>query len=77
MLDKKLQNRLSRVEGQLKKLQLNLLEDSDCAEVIPQFLAVKGAISAAFNEYIKLSLNNCSSSDKEKMKEIISLLVKS
>ena len=75
-MTKKLENRLSRVRGQLDKISTNIANDADCADVIPQFLAVKGAIGAAFEEYVKLSLESCADKDKEKMKKLIALLVK-
>lgn len=76
MSNKKLQNRLSRLDGQLKKLRENINNSEDCTDVIPQFLAVKGAIAGAFEEYMKLSLDSCVKSDKEKMVKLISLLVR-
>lgn len=76
MSHKKLQNRLSRLDGQLKKLQENINNDDDCGEVIPQFLAVKGAIAGAFEEYVKSSLDSCAKSDEKKIAKLISLLVK-
>lgn len=72
----KLQNRLHRLSGQLQKLQKNIDLDQDCSEVIPQFLAVKGAIAGAFEEYVKFSLENCATKDKEKMKKLVALLVR-
>ena len=76
MPDKKLQNRLHRVEGQLRKLQESIAADKDCTEVIPQFLAVKGAIAAAFELYVTDSLDSCATSDEKKMKKLIGLLIK-
>ena len=75
-IDTKLQNRLSRVEGQLKKIQENIAGDKDCADVIPQFMAVKGAVSAAFEEYVKQSLDSCAKADEKKMRKLIGLLTK-
>lgn len=76
MSDIKLQNRLKRLSGQLEKLQANIAADQDCAEVVPQFLAVKGAIAGAFEEYVKLSLESCAKSDKKKIERLIALLVR-
>ena len=75
-MDKKLDNRLSRLEGQLKKLHQSIDEDKDCSDVIPQFLAVKGALSGAYEEYVKMSLSSCAKNDEKKVEKLISLLVK-
>ncbi|MCA9363246.1 metal-sensitive transcriptional regulator [Candidatus Kaiserbacteria bacterium] len=75
-MDQKLINRLSRLEGQLKKLHQNIEEDKDCSSVIVQFMAVKGALAGAYEEYVKLSLDSCARNDKEKMQKLISLLVR-
>jgi len=50
---------LRRIEGQLESLQTVLQEEHACVEVIPQFLAVKGALDAALQQYLKMSLADC------------------
>tara|TARA_B100001989_G_C24505243_1_gene447158 strand:+ start:929 stop:1159 length:231 start_codon:yes stop_codon:yes gene_type:complete len=75
-MDKKLHNRLRRLEGQLLKLHESIEGEKDCADVIPQFLAIKGALNGAYEEYIKLSLDKCAKSDDKKIKRLISMLVK-
>jgi len=77
MSNDKLHNRLRRVQGQLKKIQENIDGGCDCLEVATQFLAVKGAVAAAFEEYIKESLGTCAKSDEDKLEQLIALLVKS
>lgn len=72
-----LHNRLRRLEGQLKKLQEDIDDQKDCNDVITQFLAVRGAMAGAFEEYVKLSLNSCAKSEKEKMEKLIAVLVRS
>lgn len=76
MKDLKVINRLNRVEGQLKKLKQNIQEEQDCAALLPQFLAVKGAIAGAFEVYVKTSLEQCTAADEQKMKELITLLIR-
>lgn len=75
-MDKKFSNRLRRLEGQLKKLSESIEVGKDCAEVIPQFLAVKGALGSAYEEYINISLDECAGKDSEKMRKLISQLIK-
>jgi len=77
MIDKKLDNRLKRLSGQLNKIQEDIQNNKDCTEVIPQFMAVKGALTGAFEEYIRLSIDSCSKRDEKKIKQLISILVKS
>lgn len=77
MENSQLKNRLRRLEGQLQKLQLNITEGQDCTEVIPQFLAVKGAVAGAFETYVHSSLAECSAKDAEKTQKLIALLVRS
>ncbi len=69
-------NRLRRVEGQLVKLQQEIANDADCADVIPQFLAVKGALSAALQQYVMSSVGDCVAKDKEKLTTLLTLLTK-
>jgi len=75
-MNKALDNRLRRVAGQLEKLQINITQDADCAEVIPQFLAVKGALAAAFELYVNDSIIECTNSDDQKLEKLIALLVR-
>lgn len=76
-MDKPFTNRLNRLIGQLNKLQQNIADDADCSDVIPQFLAVKGALSSAFEEYLKLSLKQCAKKDAQKMEQLITMIAKS
>ena len=75
-MNKALDNRLRRLDGQLEKLHTTVTEEADCAEVIPQFLAVKGALAAAFELYVKESLAQCAESDPKKLEKLIALLVR-
>ncbi len=76
-MDKTFFNRLQRLEGQLKKLQESIAKDTDCKEVIPQFLAVKGALNSAFELYLQESFHRCSSKDETTMRNLIALIAKS
>jgi len=77
MNSKKVDNRLKRLSGQLSKIQEDIQNEKDCLEVITQFMAVKGALAGAFAEYVQLSLDTCSKQDEVKMKQLITVLVKS
>ncbi len=75
--DQELTHRLNRLQGQLQKLQEEIIAEADCARVIPQFLAVKGAIAGAFETYVKQSLHACATQDTAKIERLLALLVRS
>lgn len=72
-----IKNRLRRISGQLEKLEKTIESETACSDVIPQFLAIKGAVNAAFLTYIQTSLAECSKSDTETVEELVKYLVKS
>lgn len=71
-----IQNRLRRVIGQLERLEAQIAAGTDCTEVIPQFLAVKGAIGSALESYMSEALSSCSSTDEVKMKRLVRMLTR-
>ena len=73
----KIDNRLKRLIGQLQKVQTDIQQEKDCAEVMLQFMAVKGALGSAFESYVQLSLDACVETDREKTKKLITILTKS
>lgn len=76
-MSKTIEDRLSRVSGQLQRIKEEIASGADCTDVIPQFLAVKGSIASAFEAYVNESLNACPKRDEERMKRLIALLVRS
>lgn len=72
-----IKNRLRRISGQLDTLESNILNGEQCSDVIPQFLAVKGALNAAFLAYVQDSLSECKKNDQEAISELIQHLIKS
>ena len=71
-----IKNRLRRISGQLEKLEKTIDSGMACSDVIPQFLAVKGAFNAAFEAYVKESLNDCPDTDIKSRDQLISMLIK-
>lgn len=72
-----MQNRLQRVRGQLESVCDAIADGRDCAEVIPQLLAIRGAVNASLNVYIEQSLDSCvADTDTQKMKQLIKTLIK-
>lgn len=71
-----LRNRLRRVEGQIQKLQNQIEENAACEDVIPQFLATKGAINAALQLYVNANIQKCTTADTDKLQSLIQTLTK-
>ena len=69
-------NRLKRIKGQLDGVITMIEDDKNCDTVIPQFLAVKGALSAAFESYIHDTIATCPSSNTESLKKLITTLIR-
>lgn len=70
-------NRLKRISGQMQSLDASISNGAPCDETIPQFLAVKGAINAAFLAYVKDAMRECDKSDSETLELLLNHLVKS
>lgn len=70
-------HRLARLEGQIRKLQTNLEHGDDCSTVIPQFLAVKGAVNSAFAAYVQESITECAEHDTETLQRLVAHLARS
>lgn len=54
-----LQNRLRRVEGQVRGLQKMLTEDAYCVDVLTQVSAVQAALSAFSRELLDSHIRTC------------------
>ncbi|MCU4383136.1 metal/formaldehyde-sensitive transcriptional repressor [Acinetobacter ursingii] len=68
--NKKIMNRIKRIQGQTNAIEQNLLsENISCIEVLQQIAAVKGAITGLMNELIELHLREHGLSDLEKINE--------
>ena len=53
--NKKIMNRIKRIQGQTNAIEQNLLsENISCIEVLQQIAAVKGAITGLMNELLSL-----------------------
>jgi len=68
--DKKILNRIKRIQGQVTSVEKSLLTpESSCLEVLQQVAAIKGAINGLMNELIELHLREHVLGDTEKIKE--------
>ncbi|MGO1058230.1 metal-sensitive transcriptional regulator [Planococcus sp. FY231025] len=82
--DKQIQNRLKRIEGQLKGVLRMIEKNDDCRDVVTQLSAVRSAVdrtigvivSENLEQCVRESLENGESTDKL-VKDAVSLLVKS
>lgn len=55
--DKKILNRVKRLQGQLQAVETTLQqEDKSCIEVLQQVAAIKGAVNGLMNELIESHL---------------------
>lgn len=73
---KKVTNRLRRVRGQIESIEQAIGEGKPCDEVIPQLLAIKGAVNGIVRAYLEESLDSCvSGADTKKTKQVIKTLI--
>lgn len=82
--DKQVQNRLRRIEGQLKGVLRMVEEKDDCRDVVTQLSAVRSAVDRAIGVIVSENLEQCVRESLEKgkstdqlVKDAVSLLVKS
>ena len=73
----KLNNRIHRLSGQLKKIERSIGEELMCEELVTQLLAARGAMNSLVKNYLETALEECAKSkDKVKQRQLIKLLVK-
>lgn len=72
-----LQNRLKRIEGQVRGLQKMLEEDAYCTDVLTQVSAVQSALNAFNKELLESHIRSCVVNDiRNGDDEVVSDLVK-
>jgi len=72
-----IQNRLRRLEGQVRGLQNLLKSPDDCEKIIIQFQAAKAALDTCFSKFLEQNLQKCLLvKNSEKMEKILKYLVK-
>lgn len=83
--DKKIKNRLKRVEGQIKGIIRMMEEGQDCKDVITQLSASRTAIDRAIGVIVSANLVECirqmeesgNQTDTDIIQEAVDLLVRS
>ena len=64
--DKQVQNRLKRIEGQLKGVLRMVEENDDCRDVVTQLSAVRSAVDRAIGAIVSENLEQCVRESLEK-----------
>ncbi len=54
-----LENRLKRIEGQVRGVQQMLANDRSCSEVLQQMLAIRAAVQNASLTYVRAYAQHC------------------
>lgn len=82
--DKKMINRINRIQGQLNGVVKMMEEEKDCKDIITQLCASKGSIQRLMGIIISENLIECvktaeenNESSQELINEAVNLLVKS
>ncbi|MTD11398.1 metal-sensing transcriptional repressor [Acinetobacter sp. YIM 103518] len=78
--DKKILNRVKRLQGQLKAVEASLSEpETGCIDVLQQVAAIKGAVNGLMNELTEAHLRhhvlaNAEQVNEEELTEFLKLL---
>ncbi|WP_172840464.1 metal-sensitive transcriptional regulator [Virgibacillus phasianinus] len=82
--DEKVQNRVKRIEGQVRGLLKMMEEDKECKDVVSQMTAVRNAVDRTAALIVSTNLEQCIREEEENgkssedlIKEAVNLLVKS
>jgi len=56
---RKIENRIHRLEGQLRGINKMIAEGRDCREVVQQFTAARSALQSTMKEYLAEVVSDC------------------
>lgn len=56
---RKIENRIHRLEGQLRGINKMIEEGRDCREVLQQFTAARSALQSTMKEYLAEMVSEC------------------
>lgn len=56
---KSVQNRLSRIEGQIRGIKEMVLEEQDCREVLRQLSAVRSSLQSTTRVFLQMVVAEC------------------
>lgn len=71
---KKLNQRLNRIEGQIRGINKMIEEDRDCMEILNQILSTQSALKGVWKEVVRGHLQNCISQALKTDKDSQSLI---
>ena len=75
--NKSINDRLKRCAGQLNKVALEIQNCGECSDIIPQLLAVRGALNAATVSYLEQAMAECTeTTSAADMVEVFKQLIK-
>lgn len=82
--DEKVQNRVKRIEGQVRGLLKMMADEKECKDVVAQMTAVRNAVDRTCAVIVSTNLEQCIRDEEENgrdseelIKEAVNLLVKS
>jgi len=56
---KSVENRLSRIEGQIRGIKGMILEEQDCREILRQISAVRSSLQSTTRYFLQTVINEC------------------
>ena len=59
-----IQNRLNRLEGQLRGINRMIAENKDCSDVLQQLTAARSALQGTIEAYLADTVNQCLLADE-------------
>jgi DNA-binding FrmR family transcriptional regulator len=74
-MQKNIMHRVRRASGQLEAVERLLAVGAPCDEVIPQLLAVRGAIHGVCTAYLARALTECDRRDRAKLESLLASLL--
>ena len=82
-MKKKVINRLSRAEGQIRGIQKMINDDKDCMDVMTQLSAVRSSIDRVMGMVVANNLKDCvenpegdPAAQSKKLKQAINMIIK-
>jgi DNA-binding FrmR family transcriptional regulator len=75
-MEKDINNRLSRIEGQIGGILEMIEEERPCRDILIQLLAVSSALKGVTSLFLKEYLEGCKEGSPSEMEDIIDLLLK-
>ncbi len=77
--DKKILNRVKRLQGQMRAVEDALQQEHNCIDVLQQVAAIKGAVNGLMNELVEMHLRHhviadSQAVDEQQLEEFLKLI---